>query len=176
MTLQLIAPGTEVGFLGEAAIPADVYFLARAPAPLVGMGFPARIDWTLLFETGVRHVVCLTHDDVAPYDSGPIRTHAIALQDLFCEPGGPTDPLMERELVERAARIVSDALAIDEGVAVHCRGGRGRAGTVLGVALTNLGHRPRDVVDYLDRLHRARGKGGWPESPWQASIVLNQTN
>ena len=174
MTVSLIPLGSEVGFFGDAAIPADLYFLARDPAPLIGMGFPARVDWQLLWDTGVRHVVCLTHDEDVPYDSGPVQTHAIALQDLYCEPVGPRNPHAERERVERAGRITSDALLAGEGVAVHCRGGRGRAGTVLGVALTNLGHRPADVVRYLDRLHRSRGKGGWPECPWQSATILQQ--
>ena len=165
--LQLCVPGGEVGFLGDAAIPADIYFVARHPVPLVGMGFPARIDWQLLSDQGVHHVVCLTHDHDVPYDSAPIQCHMIGLQDLFCEPHGPRDPVAELVKVKRAALITSQALAHGEGVAVHCRGGRGRAGTVIGLALTQLGHRPRDVVDYLDRLHKARGKGGWPESPWR---------
>ena len=174
MTVPLIPPGSEVGFLGEAAIPADLYFVARQPAPLIGMGFPARVDWQLMWDIGVRHVVCLTHDDAAPYDSGQVQTHAIALQDLYCEPVGPRNPATERTRIERAGRIASDAILAGEGVAVHCRGGRGRAGTVLGVTLTNLGHRPADVVSYLDRLHRARGKDGWPECPWQSATILQQ--
>ena len=170
--LQLCVPGGEVGFLGDAAIPADLYFVARVPAPLVGMGFPARIDWQLLYDEGIRHVVCLTHNADVPYNSAPVFCHPIALQDLFCEPLGPTDPVGELAKVRDAARITADALASGEGVAVHCRGGRGRAGTVIGMALVELGHRPRDVVNYLDRLHRTRGKGGWPESPWQAEVIL----
>ncbi len=173
MPIKLVPPGSEVGFFGDAAIPADLYFLSHDPAPLIGMGFPSRIDWQQLFDAGVRHVVCLTHDNNVPYVSDPVITHAFGLQDLFCEPTGPLDHAAERVLVLRAAAVVSDAISNDEGVAVHCRGGRGRAGTVLGVALVNLGHRPRDVVEYLDRLHRTRGKGGWPESPWQATTVLN---
>ena len=50
-------------------------------------------------------------------------------------------------------------------------GGRGRTGTVIGVALVTLGHDPDKVVDYLDRVARARGRRGWPESPWQAAVV-----
>ncbi len=170
--LQLCVPGGEVGFLGDAAIPGDLYFVARGPAPLVGMGFPARVNWQMLHDEGIRHVVCLTHDLDVPYDSAPIVCHPIALQDLFCEPDGPTDPVAELMKVRRAASVAADALTNGEGVAVHCRGGRGRAGTVIGVALVLLGHRPRDVVSYLDRLHTTRGKGGWPESRWQAEVVL----
>jgi protein-tyrosine phosphatase len=54
---------------------------------------------------------------------------------------------------------------------VHCMGGRGRTGTVIGVALVMLGHDADDTVAYLDRVARARGRRGWPESPWQANVV-----
>ena len=87
------------------------------------------------------------------------------------EPVSIRDPIAELAKVRAAADITADALARGEGVAVHCRGGRGRAGTVIGLALTKLGHRPNDVVAYLDRLHKTRGKGGWPESPWQAEVI-----
>lgn len=167
----LIPPGSEVGFLGDAAIPADLYFVAHEPVEIIGMGFPARVDWSLLWERGVRHVVCLTHDADVPYDAAPLTTHPHALQDLFTRPDGPLDPEREREVVDRAAQVVVDAVRRGEGVAVHCRGGRGRVGTVLGVALVRLGHAPNDVVTWFDRLHRTRGKGGWPESPWQADAV-----
>ena len=36
-----------------------------------------------------------------------------------------------------------------------------------------LGHEPDAVVAHLDRIHTIRGKGGWPESAWQAETVRN---
>jgi hypothetical protein len=170
----LIPPGSEVGFLGDAAIPADLYFVAHQPVEIIGMGFPSRVDWQLLWERGVRHVVCLTHRDATPYDASPLTVHLHGLQDLFARPEGPDDPDRERALVHAAAGAVVDAVLAGEGVAVHCRGGRGRVGTVLGVALVRLGHAPADVVTWFDRLHRMRGKGGWPETPWQAEVVLRE--
>ena len=50
-------------------------------------------------------------------------------------------------------------------------GGRGRTGTVIGVALVQLGHDPEAVIDYLHRLAVGRGRRGWPESLWQADVV-----
>jgi hypothetical protein len=50
-------------------------------------------------------------------------------------------------------------------------GGRGRTGTVLGVALVQLGHDPEVVVEHLHRLAVGRGRRGWPESAWQAEVV-----
>jgi hypothetical protein len=50
-------------------------------------------------------------------------------------------------------------------------GGRGRTGTVIGVALVRLGHDPDAVIEYLHQLAVGRGRRGWPESPWQAEVV-----
>jgi hypothetical protein len=151
------------------AMPAELYFLARQPVALAGMAYPSRVDWNALHDEGLRHVVCLTHD-VAPYDPAPLTVTAIALQDLYTGVV-PDDPEAERARIARAATVVVDSISAGHGVAVHCRGGRGRAGTVLGTALVLLGHDPDVVVDYLDHIHTIRGKGGWPESAWQADAV-----
>ncbi len=54
---------------------------------------------------------------------------------------------------------------------VHCHGGTGRTGTVLGCVLRELGVQAAEVIDFLDRVHKARGKPGWPESSWQRELV-----
>jgi protein-tyrosine phosphatase len=167
--LRLLPPASEVRFVGPMAMPSELYFLARRPVALAGMAYPSRVDWNALYDEGLRHVVCLTHDE-APYDPAPLTITAISLQDLYVATA-PDDPGSERELVLRAARVVVDHITAGDGVAVHCRGGRGRAGTVLGCALVLLGHDTETVVQYLDRIHTIRGKGGWPESAWQAEAV-----
>ena len=92
------------------------------------------------------------------------------LQDLVSG-GDPNDPDRERALVEDAAADVVAHLERGIGVAVHCMGGRGRTGTVIGVALVTLGHDPDVVIAHLDRVAKARGRRGWPESPWQSGVV-----
>ena len=74
-------------------------------------------------------------------------------------------------MVDEAAADVVEHITRGIGVAVHCMGGRGRTGTVLGVALVRLGHEPDTVVDYLHRVAVGRGRRGWPESAWQADTV-----
>jgi hypothetical protein len=168
--LRLVPPGSVVGFLGDLAIPSDFYWVARDPVPLAGMAYPGRADWSLLSAEGLGHVVCLT-DDEPRYECAPLTRTAVRLEDLF-DGSEPSDPAAERARVDEAADAVVRSLEAGTGVVVHCMGGRGRAGTVLGVALVRLGHHPDDVVTYLDRLHRGRGRnGGWPESPWQAAVV-----
>jgi hypothetical protein len=168
--VRLVAPGSIVGFLGELAVPADFYWVVREPLPLAGMAYPGRVDWHALAAEGVGHVVCLTHD-VPRYDPAPLTHTAIRLEDLY-HGGSPRDPGAERRRALEAADVVVERFRAGVGVAVHCMGGRGRAGTVLGAALVRLGHDPGDVVDYLHRVHVGRGrKDGWPESAWQADVV-----
>ena len=88
--------------------------------------------------------------------------------------GDPNDPTRESALVEEAAADVVEHLECGIGVAVHCMGGRGRTGTVVGVALVRLGHAPDAIVAHLDQLAKARGRRGWPESPWQAAVVRSE--
>jgi protein-tyrosine phosphatase len=94
------------------------------------------------------------------------------LQDLVSG-GEPRDPEREIAAIDNAATDVVAHLTRGDGVAVHCMGGRGRTGTVLGVALVRLGHEPEAMCDYLHRVAVGRGRRGWPESPWQAEVVRN---
>jgi hypothetical protein len=57
------------------------------------------------------------------------------------------------------------------GVVVHCMGGRGRDRNGARMwYCANLGSRQQRQSVFLDRVHKARGKPGWPESPWQSSL------
>lgn len=168
--LRLLPPGSGAGFLGGLAVPADLYWVTRTPAPLAGMGYPRGNSWAPLHQAGIRHVVCLTHAE-APYVASPLSIHHAPLQDLYTR-AEPDDPEAERERAMVADGFVVERLEAGEGVVVHCHAGRGRTGTVIGSALVMLGHDPATVVDWLNRVQRTRGKRGWPEQPWQASVVL----
>jgi hypothetical protein len=168
--MQLLSPGAFTGaWIGELCVPDDFYWVARQPSSLAGMPYPGRADWHALHELGIGHVVCLTHD-VAPYDAAPCSVTAVRLQDLVSG-GPPADPDAERALVLHAADDVVAHLERGIGVVVHCMGGRGRTGTVIGAALVRLGHDADDVVDYLHKVAIGRGRRGWPESAWQAELV-----
>ncbi len=143
--LRVPPPGAHTGFLGDLCVPDDLYWIAREPVALAGMSYPGRADWSLLDAHGIGHVVCLS--SAAPvYDPSPCTLTAVRLQDLVSG-DEPHDPERERELVDIAAADVVDHLERGVGVAVHCMGGRGRSGTVIGVALVRLGHDPDEVVE-----------------------------
>ncbi len=169
MTLRLLPPGSFAGFLGALCIPDELFWVARQPVAVAGMKAPGRADWDLLAAEGIGHVVCLT-DDAARYDPAPCTVTAIKLQDLVSG-APPRDPELEQARVFEAAADVVAHIERGVGVAVHCAGGRGRTGTVLGVALVQIGHDPEAVITYFDATARARSKSGWPESAWQAEVV-----
>jgi len=168
--LRLLPPGAHTGeWIGQLCVPDDLFWISRAPVALAGMSYPGRAAWSQLHALGIGHVVCLTHD-AAPYDPAPCGVSAFRLHDLVSG-APPSDPAAELAVVHRAADAVQSLVEQGTGVAVHCMGGRGRTGTVLGVVLVRSGHDPATVVDHLDRVARRRGRRGWPESPWQAEVV-----
>jgi protein-tyrosine phosphatase len=126
--------------------------------------------WAALANAGFTRVLALFD---LPYDPTPLRRlPPIILEDLF-HGGRPQHPEEEVAKVTQAAKSVVEALRHGDGIVIHCEGGSGRTGTVIGCALRDLGHAADEVVSYLDRLHKARGKRGWPESPWQEGTVRN---
>ncbi len=157
--------------VGGLAVPGDAYWILSGPAPLLGMVRPSPVTpWKVLRKLGVRRVVCLT-DDAPAYDPAPLAfAFAAALQDLV---GGiePVRPELERERVQTAARSILTALERGDGVVVHCAGGTGRTGTVLGATLVALGIPAADAVAHLQALNKLRGRT-WPESPWQQGLLL----
>lgn len=154
-------------------VPRDLYCVALEPAPLFGMPYPAsrsHEDWQALASTGASGVLCLA-SQTPGYDPSPLELIGAAeLEDLF-HGGPPRDPTAELALVRGLVDRVFERLAAGTGVVVHCAGGTGRTGTVLGCVLVRLGAEPGRAVEYLDGVHRARGRAGWPEAEWQAEVV-----
>jgi hypothetical protein len=166
--MQLIEP-TNVPRIDGIDSPREFYWVLKEPAPLAGMKLPRNgFPWSGIADLGFRRVVAL---HPGSYDPAPLSfLFQKKLEDLVGG-GPPTDPSKERGLIEEAVYAVIKALRSGDGVVVHCWGGRGRTGTVIGCALRSLGHEPSEVIAYLDRVHKLRGKSGWPESPWQSELV-----
>jgi len=167
---ELVQP-KDMPTLPGLAVPYDFYWVVQHPAPLAGMPYPsAQTPWHDLAAAGFRHIICLEGHGPA-YDPSPLTvSRRTSLQDLY---GGnvPRDPEQEESLIHEAAHAVVSKLQAGEGVIVHCAGGTGRTGTVLGCVLRVLGVAAVQVITYLDHLHQARGRSGWPESEWQSQVV-----
>lgn len=152
------------------ASPEAFYPVLTSPALLAGMRIPdAQTPWPALWHAGYRHVVCL-NDDRPSYDPAPLGLlHSVALQDLF---GGavPDAPSEQFARIEEAVHAVLNAIRGGAGVIVHCEGGTGRTGTIIGGVLCRLGMRSGDAIRHLDAIDRLRGTH-WPESPWQGALL-----
>lgn len=152
-------------------VPQDLYWIFRDPVPLAGMTYPSwEVPWARLHDLGFRHVVCLAHDR-PEYDPSPLSIAFNARLDDLIGQRQPMDPSGEARKVRQAAHSVLQGLQLGEGVIVHCASGTGRTGTVVGVVLRFLGMTAAEVERYLQQLHRQRGQDGWPESPWQATLI-----
>ena len=85
--------------------------------------------------------------------------------------GPPANEVGEKAKIRKAVNATVAAWRSGQGVVVHCVGGRGRSGTVVGCVLREFGFPPAEVISFLDRVHKGRGKPGWPESQWQSSLI-----
>lgn len=171
MRPKLIDPG-ESKLIEGLEIPGEFYWVTNMPASLAGMRLPklGTTPWEALDVAGFRWVVCLCSTRPV-YDPAPLgRLATVELTDLV-ETHLPHDPDLEEQAIGVIAKMVIEKLNQGEGVIVHCAGGRGRTGTVLGVVLRKLGVPEGEVLSFLDSVHRARGKDGWPEAPWQREVV-----
>lgn len=168
--MALIDP-TQGRSIAGVQIPIEFYWVLDKPAPLAGMKYPgSNFPWAKVHAAGFSQVVSLHPGD---YDPSPLHIlFSEYLQDLYGS-GFPAKPQFEKERVTEAVGLILSALRVSEGVVVHCMGGRGRTGTVLGCALRELGYKADIVVQFLDRIHKSRGKPGWPESHWQEELVTN---
>lgn len=158
---------------------ADLLALPGAPsaflvpldgAPLAGMTYPwGDVQWDVVHAYGVTSVLDLSGLPCG-YDCTPLEHISVDLVDLS---GGlvPDDQERERKQVRSAVSAIAAHRNDLHGVVVHCVGGRGRTGTVLGAYLVTLGFPTSTVTDWLNEVYESQGKRGWPESNWQSNLL-----
>jgi protein-tyrosine phosphatase len=131
---------------------------------------------TAFLELGVRRFIDLTepgeHPPYAPLLASIAEEHGIGAEHLrfgIPDEGVPTPAAM---------RAILNTLEgeLDEGdfVYVHCRGGAGRTGTVLGCYLIERGFSPDDALAQIavDRRDTSRASWAAPETVEQRRFVL----
>ena len=166
--MELVYPENQEK-IGSIEIPQEFYWAIKSPTPLAGMQFPlSDFPWQSLHQAGFRHVVSL---EPGTYDPAPLKMlFRERLEDLaggFC----PLDEAGELDKIRRAVSRAVSAWRAGEGVVVHCLGGIGRTGTVLGCILQELGFSATEVIGYLSSIQQDRGCKGWIESEWQEQVV-----
>jgi len=153
------------------AVPSQFYTVTDKRVRIAGMSYPSpATPWAEIWRLEFRHVICLT--DTRPhYSPSPLHmAHAARLEDLVSG-DSPLEPVKEERLIRDAVAVAGDKISRHEGIVIHCAGGTGRTGTVIGCLLRALGYAGDEVVAYLDELNRARGRHGWPEAAWQGDLV-----
>lgn len=152
-------------------VPREFYWVLTEPTPLGGMKYPrSGFPWAILKAAGFSKVISL---HPGAYDPAPLTiAFKECLADLSCC-DMPCNESNEVTKIKRAVDAAVNAWRSGHGVVVHCIGGRGRSGTVLGCVLREIGFSSIETIAFLDRMHKARGRPGWPESPWQVLLVEN---
>jgi Tyrosine phosphatase family len=130
----------------------------------------AEMDWKRMSSIGFRWVICACSEEPG-YDPFPLKFLArIGLTDLSAG-GQPDNHRAEFKQIEAIASQAFSKLN-EGGILVHCEGGRGRTGTIIGAILRRCGYGAAEVIDFLDGAYRDAGRPrGWPESPWQSQVV-----
>lgn len=142
---------------------------------------PARRRLEAFIESGIRTFIDLTQPHELPayapilkdlahiyeydlsYHRFPIRDHGV-----------PSSQVMT-EILDK----IDDAIQNDKPVYVHCWGGVGRTGTVVGCYLIRHGDKPEDALTRVASLYRTRVKTQAyflptsPETPDQFDFVRN---
>ena len=152
-------------------IPLNLYVVLNEPALLAGMCYPVmRTPWQNIRDAGFSGIMCLC-DSKVPYNPYPLEVLFSAEMEDLHYGFPPINPQMQEELVREAAEVTKQEIEAGKGVIVHCMGGIGRTGTVLGCVLKDLGFNVDEVINYLDKINKLRGVKGWPEVKWQKDMV-----
>jgi len=158
-----------------------------APGELLAGEYPgdrddgtARTNVDLLVDAGIRTFVDLTEEgewDLRPYTPHlekiaearrlDLRHHRMSIPDFSALPDDGYDAILARIAEARTHGPVY----------VHCYGGRGRTGTVIGCLLADEGRTYDEVIAHLAALRQHTRKAGTeiPESDPQHAVIRRRT-
>lgn len=138
-----------------------------------------------LLDHGIRHVIILMEPDEQDWSGKPIVSYEDKLQSIAASMGNTVTfermtikdtrvPSMVQmcQILDRIDQCIQD----DKPVYIHCWGGRGRTGSVVGCFLARHGLASRhNVLDNIQEL-RKETEDHWipsPETPQQVDLVLS---
>jgi hypothetical protein len=153
--------------------PHTLYQVLDSPSLLFGAPFPQKdFVWPESKVPLPRAVVCVSEDEVPEYECDEFRADEFLSWNLqgFFEPA-PRSPLTMFQQLDEVVDAVWRLLVVGMDVLVHCTDGHDRTSLVIGGVLVRMGHRPEDVVRYLDDLTKQRGQLGWPERTWHGEML-----
>lgn len=147
-------------------------------------GEQARWKITSLIEHGIRHVVNLMEEDEVNKNGRPFLPYeellAEAGRSLGCSIACSRMPIKDLGIpsaveMEQILDLIDGSLAENKPVYVHCWGGRGRTGTVVGCYLARHGYAsgPK-LLDLIDELRRGTEdfREPSPETGAQRTMVV----
>ncbi len=149
-----------------------------APEPVV-----AKLKLTVLIEAGIRHVINLMEQGETDHGGRPFVPYENLMTDLAADQNAAItfDRFSIRDCdiptginMNRILNQIDASIQARKPVYVHCWGGRGRTGTVVGCWMVR--HRlvdSSDAVDRIQHLRRNTFNGGQPspETPAQLEMV-----
>ena len=135
-----------------------------------------------LLEHGIRTFVTLMLAREENYDQEHAPAYAPLLAQVAARLGTDAEcqryaihdmSVPTRELAAEVIRAIEHSLARERPVYLHCWGGRGRTGTIVGIWLCQRGiATPENFVEVIDRLRGAEaGNGRSPETLEQIEFV-----
>jgi len=145
-----------------------------APARLLAGEYPSELDEAeaeekraLLAQAGVDFFLDLTEEgELPPYEGriAPLEHRRMHIRDFGCPSRGEMRAILD---------TIDDALARGRRVYVHCWGGIGRTGTVIGCWLVRHGRRPHDALALIAERRRdmPAGRRRSPETDEQRLFV-----
>jgi len=113
-------------------------------APPIAVDVLERLDEDLVWlkERGIGAVLSLTE---TPLDAGALERHGMEWLHLPVDDLSPPEP----EQLDRALAFIDRQRRLGRAVAVHCRMGQGRTGTVLAAYLIRSGRTPEEALHEL---------------------------
>jgi DNA polymerase-4 len=132
---------------------------------LLDAGISCFIDLTEPGESGLIPYDHLLNRDQVDFDKD-IQYIRLSIQDC----GIPERPFMEKIL-----KTISDGLANGENIYLHCWGGRGRTGTVVGCYLVQQGVPAEEALEQIRRWRQPTPRAYFPSPETNSQLMMVMT-